>query len=273
MITCGYPRIALESELALAVRIGASVLEILPAWSDYPDPGDLGDRAADHGLAIHSAHGCWAGQTIRAPRVDLGDTDANARQEAIDDLKRCIDWLLAAGGTFLVVHPGGLSSPADHDARREALARGLVALADHARGSRAVVCVENMPPGVHPGSRMQDLFDLLRELDRPELKLALDTGHAHMSGTLSAETRAAGRLLATTHVHDNDGRHDSHDVPGHGSIDWTEWATALDQAGYAGPIMLECVRQLRNNPTLFRPDVVALLTGGTPPVPGGRDRL
>ena len=54
-------------------RLGAAVLEILPDWRLFPDPRALRDRVADAGLAIHSAHGCWGGQSIRAPRVDLGD--------------------------------------------------------------------------------------------------------------------------------------------------------------------------------------------------------
>jgi sugar phosphate isomerase/epimerase len=273
MITYGYPRVPLESELALAKRIGATVLEVLPAWSEYPDPQLLRAQVVDRGLSVHSAHGCWAGQTIKALRVDLGDPDAGAHRESVDDLKRCVDWLLAAGGTYLVVHPGGLSSPADRDARREALCRGLSELADHARGSRGVLCVENMPPGVYPGSRMDELFELLRALDRPELALALDTGHAHIAAEICAETRAAGRLLVTTHVHDNDGCRDSHEPPGHGSIDWTAWAKALDEIGYEGPVMLECVRLLREDPSLFRPEVIDLLTGTRAPGSHGREGL
>ena len=87
-------------------------------------------------------------------------------------------------------------------------------LAEHARGSGVIVCVENMPPGVHPGSRMAELAELLVELDHPHLALALDTGHANLTATAAEETRAAGSLLATTHVHDNDGRQDSHEPPG-----------------------------------------------------------
>ncbi len=174
-------------------------------------------------------------------------------------MKRCIDWLEEAGGTCLVVHPGGLSPPEDQAVRRACLARGLTELADHAEGSGVIVCVENMPPGVHPGSLMRDLFQLVFELDRPELALALDTGHAHISADLGSETAAAGRLLATTHVHDNDGRRDSHDAPGRGTIDWAGWARSLDQIGYRGPIMLECIRQLREDPTLYRPEILAVL--------------
>ena len=104
-----------------------------------------------------------------------------------------------------VVHPGGLSDP-DEQEHRRAARRGPVRLADHARGQGVLVCVENMPPGVHPGSRMTDLAALLRELAHPQLALALDTGHANLGEGLVHETRAAGSLLATTHVHDNDGR-------------------------------------------------------------------
>jgi sugar phosphate isomerase/epimerase len=265
MITYGYPKLSLDSELDLAARLEARVLEILPDWRAFPDPHELRRVVADRGLAIHSAHGCWGGQTIRASRVDLGATDPPAHRESVDDLKRCVDWLEAAGGKHLVVHPGGLSLPVDLVPRREALGRGLVELAEHADGSGLVVCVENMPPGVFPGSRMQDLFDLLLELDQPRLALALDTGHAHISSSLATETLAAGRLLATTHVHDNDGRQDSHEPPGRGTIDWAAWADPLDDIDYHGAIMLECIRRIRSDPASFRPEVLEPLLH----VPGG----
>jgi sugar phosphate isomerase/epimerase len=258
MITYGYPDIELADELALAARLGAVTLEILPEWSRFPDPAVVRRQAADRGLSIHSAHGCWGGRTIRASRVDLGSTDRAVHRESVDDLKRCVDWLSEAGGTCLVVHPGGLSDPADRDARRSALMRGLLELGDHAlaSGSSVRICVENMPPGVHPGSRMSDLAELLRELAHSRLALALDTGHGNLTAGAAEETVAAGALLATTHVHDNNGRQDAHEPPGLGTIDWPAWSGALDAIGYAGPIMLECIRALRHDLSRYRPEVV-----------------
>src|SRR5262249_55262569 len=151
------------------------------------------------------------------------------------------------------IHPGGLSFAEDAPARRDCLARGLLSLAEHARGTGVILCVENMPPGVHPGSRMADLFDLVSTLDRPELALALDTGHAHIAATPASETLAAGRLLRTTHVHDNDGRQDTHLPPGLGTLDWDAWAVALDAIDYRGPILLECIRHLRKEPDSLSP--------------------
>ena len=257
MIVYGFPNRKLEAELELAIGLGATLLEILPEWRSYPDPAVVRDRAADRGLSIHSAHGCWGGTSIRAQKVDLGATDPTVHQESIDDLKRCVDWLHKARGNCLVVHPGGLSIREEHPVRRAALSRGLLALAEHARATGIVVCVENMPPGVHPGSRMADLAEIVAELDHPQLALALDTGHANMGEGLPTETRAAGSRLATTHVHDNDGRQDSHEPPGHGTIDWSAWGHALDSIGYGGPIVLECIRQIRQDPSSFMPEVLA----------------
>ncbi len=253
MITYCYRGIDLDDELELAGKLGASVLEILPGWSSLPDPAALAVRVRDRGFRVHSAHGCWGGQTIRAHRVDLGSTDASTHQESIDDIMRCIDWLAAAGGTCLVLHPGGLSDETEQAQRRSALARALVPLAGHAQAAGITICVENMPPGVYPGSRMADLAELLSELDHPHLALALDTGHANLGEGVSAETRAAGSFLKTTHVHDNNGRQDTHLPPGHGTVDWPEWGRALDSIGYTGPIMLECIKHLREDPSSYRP--------------------
>jgi sugar phosphate isomerase/epimerase len=257
MVTYGYPEIGLDEELNLALWIGASVLEILPDWGRLPDPTLVRKQVADHGLSIHSAHGCWGGRSIRARRVDLGTTSPSEHRESLDDLRGCVDWLAEAGGKHLVVHPGGLSDRDESAARRSALARGLVDLADHATATGVIICVENMPPGVHPGSSMAELAELLLELGHQNLALALDTGHAHLTSSPALETQAAGSLLATTHVHDNNGRQDSHEPPGHGTINWTEWGQALDSVGYRGPIMLECIRHLRQSPSSFMPEVVA----------------
>ena len=205
------------------------MLEILPEWSRLPDPALVRRRSADRGLSIHSAHGCWGGRTIRARRVDLGSPDPSTHRESIDDLKACVDWLAEAGGRYLVVHPGGLSLAEERlRAARRCWRAGFGSWPSTPRGSGVIVCVENMPPGVYPGSRMAELAELLRELDHPQLALALDTGHANLTASAAEETLAAGSLLATTHVHDNNGRQDSHEPPGHGTIDWPEWGRALD---------------------------------------------
>jgi sugar phosphate isomerase/epimerase len=95
---------------------------------------------------------------------------------------------------------------------------------------------------------MSDLVSLVKEVDRLEVALALDTGHAHISATVASETLSAGTRLLTTHVHDNNGQQDVHLPPGLGTIDWGEWVASLDAIDYRGPILLECIKFLRERP-------------------------
>ena len=103
---------------------------------------------------------------------------------------------------------------------------------------------------------MADLAGVVAEVGSPSVALALDTGHAWITGkreaqpdsSLGATTSAAGRWLATTHVHDNNGRQDAHWPPGMGEIDWDGWIRHLDAIDYRGPILLECIRYLGITP-------------------------
>ena len=259
MIVYGFTSGDLARDLDLALKLGARCVEVLPQWRSEPDAATLKRQVADTGLFLHSAHGCWGTHTILARRVDLASTDPATRSESLDDIRRCVDWLALAGGRCLVVHPGGLSEPNEARLRRDALLLSLSSLANHAEGTGVVLCVENMPPGVHPGSRMAELAAVVDQVDRREVGLALDTGHANLVSSAGEETRKATRGLMTTHVHDNDGRRDVHLPPGGGTVDWSDWVAALDEVRYDGPVMLECIREIRENPTLITRDFLKLL--------------
>ena len=264
MVAYGFGTSLLESDIRIAKALGVDCLEIFPDWRTLPDPSLIRAVAADSGLQIHSAHGCWGGQTIKAARVDLGSLDASTGSESLDDIKRCIDWLDLAGGSCLVIHPGGFSDPEEREHRTLVLVDHLLALSEHASGSRVRLCVENMPPGVHPGSAMVDIARVVTAINDPNLGLALDTGHAHLSRTVDDETRDAGTQLFTTHVHDNHGAKYAHLAPGEGTIDWPSWARTLDEIGYEGPIMLECIRHFRAFPEAIHErlrEVLERLTG------------
>jgi sugar phosphate isomerase/epimerase len=259
MVVYGFPRGNVRNDLAIAKRLGATHLEILPDWSSLPDPAVMRRLADDEGLTIHSAHGCWGARSIRAKRVDLADFDEEGRAESVDDLRRCVDWLDEAGGRFLVVHPGGLSAEEDVHARRAFLANSLRELSRHAEPTQICLCVENMPPGVWPGSRMSDIAEIVARINRPNVALAVDTGHANIMTSAAEETIASRSLLRTTHVHDNDGRRDTHEPPGLGTVDWDVWIDSLDLIGYEGPIVLECIKRLREQPELITPEFVERL--------------
>jgi sugar phosphate isomerase/epimerase len=248
MVLCGFPQHALGPQLDLAQRLGASHVEFYPRWSADPDPLSAAREVRDRGLNVWSTHGPWGSETWGRNRVDLGSPDRSLREASVVDVRRAIAWIAAARGEHLVVHPGVLSVAGEFDDRRRALRDSLAALAPDAARQRVFVCVENMPRGCFPGSRVADNAALVSELADPHVALCVDTGHAHIAGDIAGELREAAQLLRTTHVHDNDGRKDEHLPPGLGTIPWVDFSRTLGAIGYDGVMMLECPRYLREHP-------------------------
>lgn len=257
MAAYGFEGHDVRVDLAIARQIGASLIETLADWKANPNPRSLAKTLDELELKPWSVHACWGGRTIRAKFVDLASTDRSIRDESIEDIFACIDWLAELGGSRLIVHPGGISSPDQATARSEALADSLALVARRARSANVVVCVENMPPGVHPGSRIADTARIVAAIADDHLMLALDTGHAHLNGDLIGETEASAGLLSSTHVHDNAGDRDLHLPPGLGTIDWEAWGRALDRIDYQGPIILECIKYLREHVECVTNDLIA----------------
>lgn len=250
MIVCGYEQPSVAEQLEVARRLGASHVELYARWATAPEPAAIARQVRDAGLEVWSAHGPWGAETWSGGRVDLASPDDDERRDAVSDVCQAIEWLAAAGGRCLVVHPGVLSDPADFDRRRAALVQSLTELAALAAERALHVCVENLPHGSYPGSFTADNAAIVRELAASHIGLCLDTGHANIMADVASEARAARGLLRTTHVHDNDGQRDSHQLPGDGTVRWNEFSAALAEIGYEGVVMIECPRALREHPEL-----------------------
>jgi sugar phosphate isomerase/epimerase len=255
MIVCGYEQHSLPSQLEVVRRLGARHIEFYPRWQTAPDAAEVGRQVRDAGLCVWSTHGPWGNETWTAGRVDLGSPEPSMRRDSVRDVRRAMEWLAAAGGRCLVVHPGVLSDAADFDRRRAALRESLAELAPSAADNDIWLCVENLPRGSFPGSFTADNASIVRELDASHVGLCLDTGHANIMADVASEARAAGSLLRTTHVHDNDGQRDSHLLPGLGTVHWPDFSATLSEIRYQGVVMLECPRFLRDNPHLINDEL------------------
>lgn len=251
MVVCGYEQHSLADQLEIVTRLGASHIEFYPRWVTAPDPKYVGRQVRDAGLEVGSAHGPWGNETWSNCRVDLASPELAIRRQSVAEVLRAVEWLSAAGGQYLVVHPGVLSVSSEFERRRVALIDSLQSLAPSAAKHGIWLCVENLPPGSFPGSFTTDNAQIVRQLGASHVGLCLDTGHANIMVDVGSEARAAAGLLRTTHVHDNDGKRDSHLLPGLGTIHWPEFSSALAEINYAGVVMLECPRYLREHPEMI----------------------
>ena len=165
--------------------------------------------------------------------------DAARRQEALDEIRVAIDAARILGCASMVVHVGlphgQLIPPGDNDPR--AASRSVEALVEMAAGSGVRVAFELIPNALSTADALADLFD--GEHDLGDAGVCLDLGHAHLLGGVSDAAERLGGAVITTHVHDNNGRDDTHLVPFQGTIDWPQALAALWKVGYGGALVFE----------------------------------
>ncbi|GAB3995212.1 sugar phosphate isomerase/epimerase family protein [Nocardioides marmoraquaticus] len=177
-----------------------------------------------------------------APGRDLVATDASAVRATQDYLRACVD--LAHGvGAAAVCGPfyaaTGRTWRLDDAARGAAydeLREHLAPVVEHARQAGVAI-------GVEPLNRYETSLvnttaqglDALGPLLGPHLGLALDTYHLNLEERSSADAvRRAGEHLVHVQVCGSD-----RGAPGGDQTDWPALLAALDEVGYAGPLVLE----------------------------------
>jgi sugar phosphate isomerase/epimerase len=156
--------------------------------------------------------------TVHGPfaHFEFGSRSASKHRGAIDLHRRHMSVAAELGATLYVVHPDLQRRPRGWS-RRTAyiLERAFEELSDLQDEIGLPIAVENMP--FHKHSH----FIRPGDLDLKGLGLALDTGHASVTGTLSEWLDSPLVDLRHVHLHDNHGHMggDEHDPLGTGVID------------------------------------------------------
>jgi sugar phosphate isomerase/epimerase len=83
---------------------------------------------------------------------------------------------------------------------------------------------------------MQRLFPLY---DAGFLALCYDCGHGNLTGHGLDQLEQLKDRLAVTHLHDNDGTGDQHNIPFTGTVDWPRLADLIARSAYRKPISME----------------------------------
>ena len=150
--------------------------------------------------------------SVHAPEgIAIWSADEGRRKAAIVAHRRLIEACVAAGAELYVVHPDYSERPiVQRGETRAALRKSFTALRELGDACQMRVAVENMP-----GLRSSHFVS--PDVDFCGLGLALDVGHAQISGTLDAFLQEE---IAHLHLHDNRGYGDAdrHLPVGHGLL-------------------------------------------------------
>jgi len=147
----------------------------------------------------------------------------------------------------LVQHMG--NSGDEFDERRvDAAFSSLEELTVFARQRRGGILLENIPNEFSSAEKLR-VFLAYTHLD---LNFCFDVGHAHIMDGVESAYNIMKTRIRSTHIHDNDGREDSHVFPflgDGGSIDWQQAARLLASRPEQYPLLLE----LKDVPSLENP--------------------
>ena len=164
--------------------------------------------------------------------------------------KRAIECTAEAGGEICIIHP-------DNNKSAEENAEMYFELLPFAKSCGVKIATENMwnwngekdeasPAACSDPASFNAHLDAVND---DFFVACLDIGHAEMRGlgTTAVEMiKALGPKLQALHIHDNDGWHDSHQIPFSMNIDFTAVAKALKEIDYKGYFTLEADRYLEN---------------------------
>ncbi|MBE0522467.1 MAG: sugar phosphate isomerase/epimerase [Candidatus Methanoperedenaceae archaeon] len=178
--------------------------------------------------------------TLHLPFSDLNLASLNNPiwKETIKQMTMC----LGKASDFIelaVVHPGHLSPLGMQvpELAWQANIEGLRSICDAAFDYGVTVGVENMVNmkfilGKQPG----EILGMIDSLERENVGLTLDVGHANTNGLLPDFLKEMDSVVHV-HLHDNSGRTDEHLEVGKGTINWKEVVQGLD--AYKGRKVIE----------------------------------
>ena len=133
------------------------------------------------------------------------------RQASVEVIRQCF-FIAAEVNAGVVLHPGYFAWAEEREKAERQLIKSLTEIAGHAKEYSVRYFIENMGNWEYFFLKTPDDLPLIG--DTP---LALDTGHAHQNRCLAEFLRFPA---AHYHLHDNNGKEDSHLAPGKGTIDF-----------------------------------------------------
>ena len=211
-------------------------------YRDRPQINELGHWFRASELKLHSLHSpmysddVW-GRSGPNSHITITEPVKSKRLLMVEEIKRALDIAEVIPFRYLIQHLG--VSNEEYDERKiEAAFTALEEINLFARERGVEVLLENIPNQLSSAER------LISFLEQTHLKMnfCLDVGHANMKeGVSTAYTILKGRIRST-HLHDNNGKEDSHLWPffsDGGSIDWKAAMALLRSGAGDYPLLLE----------------------------------
>jgi len=213
---------------------------------------ELGHWFRDSELKCNSLHSpmyndeIWGRSGPRAV-INLTEPVKAKRLGMVGEIKRALEIAEVVPFRYLIQHLGVTGE--EFDLRKiDSAFSALEEISIFARQRGVEVLLENTPNQLSSAERLM----LFEEITHLGLNFVFDTGHANMNEGVARAFDIMKKRIRSTHIHDNDGKEDTHLFPflsTGGAIDWGEAMPLLRNLGNDCPLALE----LRERPEFRNP--------------------
>lgn len=248
--TWGMQTVPIETSVAYCAALGFDGLEltVIPGWTT--DAATLDADARHRIRALYDDHQLeLCGISGNVPLLDGGPFDRDAATEQFCGYLDLAAELRGRGDEPLIVTTTSGGAPQDWEANSNRLVDALGELSAYARQAGAMVGIEpHVGAALH---RPDHALWLVEQVNSPALTIHFDISHFNVQGMDMDEVVAqiAPHSLHT-HVKDERGLAPNHEflIPGEGEMDYPRYLRAMDEAGYAGHIVVEISLMVQRRP-------------------------
>ncbi len=212
---------------------------------DYRDRAqirELGHWFSDAQLKPYSLHAplysddVW-GRSGPKSVITITETTKLRRIAMTDEIKRSLEIAEVVPFQYVIQHLG-VSGEEYDDGKLDAAMTSLeeIRLFAHQRGVK--VLLENIPNALSTASRLVSFL----QQTHLDLGFCFDVGHANIGEGVECSFEIMKNRIRSTHVHDNDGAHDSHLFPilaQGGTVDWKKTMELFRSCPGQFPLLLE----------------------------------
>jgi sugar phosphate isomerase/epimerase len=211
-------------------------------YRDQAQINELGHWFRDSQLKLHSLHSpmynddCW-GRSGPQAVITITEPQKSKRLAMVDEIKRAIEIAEQIPFRYLIQHLGVTGE--EYDERKiDAAFSALEQIIVFARQRGVDVLLENTPNALSSSERLIGFL----QLTHLKLDFCFDVGHANMGEGVERAFETMKDKIRSTHLHDNNGKADSHLFPfvsEGGTIDWKKTMRLLRSRPEQYPLLLE----------------------------------
>lgn len=168
------------------------------------------------GLTLSGTHAPFG------PDYDLNATNPEKQQHRLKEHSRLLQLAAQAGIESYTMHVGEFQPEYSRDEQRQAACRTIEKLLQTAEKHHITLAIENAE---HPGASWQELLFYRKNFACTNFAFCYDSGHANLTDPASDKLETLNALwpdIVCAHLHDNDGKLDTHCLPGTGTIPWQQ---------------------------------------------------